>query len=311
MLITFSDSGRIARNNHEFYEDAFIALWSKHDSRKDGFERDRYSSLGKTEFLRLLAAFAISSYHRGDYDMRSSQFQRHFEAATRLSGISCAEEGFYRDLTVSMSLAVEDGPFIRFCHRSFQEYFSAIFICELNDTRTGQLIEEVSDRMETDNVLPMVLSINTEKNERTWVIPKMQTISETIGAVGIDVGQYARYAIAPAGSADNVSDTMHKMRILYQFEPNTAALRSAMDAAAHMRISVGTLTRRSPAKGGGIFERDRSNFLRLIAYLEKRYKHRSSALVELLGYPEEPEEHARAIASSQQLIEDRRGDPSA
>ena len=63
MLLTYSDAGRISRKKHEFYEDAFNALWSKHDARKQaGFEREKYTGLDKNEFMRLLSAFCASSY---------------------------------------------------------------------------------------------------------------------------------------------------------------------------------------------------------------------------------------------------------
>jgi hypothetical protein len=45
MLLTYSDSGRISNYRHEFFEDAFTALWSKHDGRKEGFERTKYTRL--------------------------------------------------------------------------------------------------------------------------------------------------------------------------------------------------------------------------------------------------------------------------
>jgi hypothetical protein len=100
-----------------------VALWSKHDLRKDGLERQRYSGLQKTEFLRLLSAFAISSYTAADYDMREAQIERHFKAAVQLSGVNCDEEGFLKDLTVSTSLAVYDGPYIRFLPSNFSRVF--------------------------------------------------------------------------------------------------------------------------------------------------------------------------------------------
>ena len=50
MLLTYSDAGHISHQKHEFFEDAFIALWSKHDSRKDGFQRQRYTGLQRTAF---------------------------------------------------------------------------------------------------------------------------------------------------------------------------------------------------------------------------------------------------------------------
>ena len=71
MLLTYSDAGRISRKKHEFYEDAFDALWSKHDARKQaGYEREKYSGLDKNEFMRLLSAFCASSYITEQFSMR-------------------------------------------------------------------------------------------------------------------------------------------------------------------------------------------------------------------------------------------------
>jgi hypothetical protein len=48
MLLTYSDAGRISSKEHEFYEDAFNALWNKHDARKQaGYEREKYTKLDK------------------------------------------------------------------------------------------------------------------------------------------------------------------------------------------------------------------------------------------------------------------------
>ncbi len=87
MLLTFSATGHIANSRHEFFEDAFAALWSKHDGLKPGFERHRYTGLQKNDFLRLVSAFAASSYNHGDFNMRETQIRRHFRAATQLSGL--------------------------------------------------------------------------------------------------------------------------------------------------------------------------------------------------------------------------------
>lgn len=282
MLLTFSDSGRVANDRHEFFEDAFTALWSKHDGRKDGFERHRHTGLQKNEFVRLLSAFAISSYSSGDYDMRPAQFHRHFLAAVRLSGLSCKEEEFLQDLTVSTSLAIQDGPYIRFCHLSFQEYFTAVFLSETDDSIVGRLIEDLSDRLETDNVLPLLLSINDEKIEKHWVVPKAQIITACIETANGDIDKYAHIVAGTEGTASDASIAMRQIRTLYHFEPSTGSLLSAYDAARDMKFSVKRLMQRSSPKNR-VFEHDRSNFLSLGARIIKKYEHRSSALQDLLS----------------------------
>jgi hypothetical protein len=284
MLLTYSDSGHISNKRHEFFEDAFTALWSKHDGRKDGFERHRYTGLQKYEFSKILSAFAISSYNSADYDMRPAQFHHHFKIATRLSGVTCKEDEFLKDITISTSLVIEEGPYIRFCHRAFHEYFSALFICEMSDySIAGRLMEEIADRLETDHVLPLVLSINDEKIEKHWVLPKMKSIAACVDKTKKDLDRYARVVVGEDKSEGDTSDAMAKIRILYQLDPEFEELRSTYDAARHMRTQV---ARMLGDDGSNCFERDRESFLHLNERLLSKYERRSSALDELLGCTE-------------------------
>jgi hypothetical protein len=287
MFLTFSDSGRISNDRHEFFEDAFLALWSKHDSRKGNFERDRYTGLQKNEFLRLLSAFSISSYAVADYDFRPAQFNRHFAAAARLTGITCREEDFEKDLITSTSLVIQDGPYIRFCHRSFQEYFSAIFLSEAGDSIVGDLIEELSDRIETDYVLDLLLSLNADKIERNWVIPKIRLISKFIDATKGDLHRFASVSAGAFAEKIDISSAMDKVRSLYKFDPATDKLRAAYDAFRHMDVSLVGLRKRPSSVGDLLFSQDKRNFLQMSDHLDKKYEHRASALKELLGNPRE------------------------
>ncbi len=192
-----------------------------------------------------------------------------------------------RDLTISTSLAVRDGPYVRFCHLSFQEYFSAVFVCETEDIFAERLIEEFSTRLETDSVLPLVLSMNDEKIEKHWVMPRVMTILDAIGTTGDDLRKYARMVSGESGTSDSVSVAMSKIRILYSFDPRSEALRSAFDAAQHMKISIRRLMGGSSSKAG-LFERDRANFVSLAARLKERYEQRSSALQDLLRHTAPP-----------------------
>ena len=110
VLLTYSDAGRISRKKHEFYEDAFNALWSKHDARKQaGFEREKYTGLDKNEFMRLLSAFCASSYINEHFSMREADVSFHLKNAKKLTDISAKEEDFVKDMTISTNLLILDG----------------------------------------------------------------------------------------------------------------------------------------------------------------------------------------------------------
>jgi hypothetical protein len=218
--------------------------------------------------------------------MRDAQVHHHFEQALRLSGVICSEEDFLRDLRESTSIAVDEGPYVRFCHRTFQEYFSALFIAEMSDYEIAErLIDEISDRLETDAVLPLVLSVNDEKIEKHWVLPKAKMISKFIASSKADLESYACTAVGAdkASAKTGISEAMNNIRILYKFDPPLDILESAYDAAQGMNIRVRNL----PLKRGvNVFDRDKKNFLDLVDRLIAKYERRSSALDQLLSQRE-------------------------
>jgi hypothetical protein len=177
MLLTYSDAGRISRKRHEFYEDAFNALWSKHDARKQaGYEREKYTGLDKNDFAALLSAFCASSYISEHFSMRETELNSHFNRAKQLTGISAKEDNFVKDMLTSTSLLVSEGNIYRFAHRSFQEYFCARYVLTLSDDDIRNGIEAVSSRYATDTVLDFLFSMNNERFETTWIIPRLETI---------------------------------------------------------------------------------------------------------------------------------------
>jgi hypothetical protein len=277
MLLTYSDAGHLSHQRHEFFEDAFMALWSKHDSRKDGFQRQRYTGLQRTDFQRLVSAFAASSYAAADYDMRESQVTRHFQAATLLSGVKCEVDDFINDLVVSTSLATHDGPFLRFCHRSFQEYLAAVFLRDVDDSAVEPLIEEFADRLETDNVLPLALSMNDEKVEKHWVLKRIQRIERVIAKMTLS--QYANLALQ-GGKYQDIKTQMDKIRVLYRFAVTTEEFLAGRDAMNDMRVSAKGIVEDS--HNMGIFADDKDGFMSLAQQLREKYSRKSSALRDLV-----------------------------
>jgi hypothetical protein len=87
MLLTFSEVGTISRSRHDFLEDAFSALWSRHDATKDAFYRPRRVDVTKSEFLSLVSAIAILSYAEEHFVMDESTIKRHVNTAVSICGL--------------------------------------------------------------------------------------------------------------------------------------------------------------------------------------------------------------------------------
>ena len=173
MLLTFGDVGKISKETHEFFEDAFNVVWMRHDSRKEGYERHRYTDLNRSEFLRIIAAFSISSYISQHFELRFDQLETHLENAKSITDIDIKTDDFIKDATISTSLLLKDGLYIRHIHKLFHEYFSAVFICHTDDSTANKLLHNIWFRQETDSVVSICLSIDQEKIERTFLNEKI------------------------------------------------------------------------------------------------------------------------------------------
>lgn len=222
MLITYADTGKISTKKHEFYEDVFNALWSKHDARKDGYERTRYTSLSKIDFLDITAAFAFLSYLDSKYIFRESEFEKYFDKARALTQKSISTEDFRLDLTVSTSLCVPEQDNLRFFHRSMQEYLSAYFISRSMDSSVRPFLDIISIKQETDTVLEMLLSMDSRRVERLFVSPALKDFLAKLGEAA-SAGERCEVYLRKGG-------TVWPIRRLFGIKPGRNELSEAIQS---------------------------------------------------------------------------------
>jgi hypothetical protein len=85
MLLTLRYFGRIAKDHHVFYEEAFETLVARHVAMKDGrFARQMHSTLKKDQLKELFSAFSAITYLKGALDFQHSELVLYF-TAVRLS----------------------------------------------------------------------------------------------------------------------------------------------------------------------------------------------------------------------------------
>ena len=297
MIITFSDSGRLSDTRHEFYEDAFNALWLRHDIRKERFERQKYTDLLKQDFLRLLNAFAAASYFESDIVMRGNQFTKHFRTASSITQIDTHEDHFRDDLLISTSLMVEDGNFVKFSHRTFQEYFASLFIVSLPTTDIAKAIDLIAARHETDQVLGFIFSISPEAIERHWILPRLDKVfEESKLRDNGNIVNYAKSSIldrirskSTDVRGDHVKWQIKSVEIfaivreLYDMKPSTHDLHAAFDASVDIASTIeGGSNRLSPLVEK-LWKADRGNFFSLRDDLKTKYNNSRAATKLLLG----------------------------
>ena len=177
MLLTFTQDADIPHKMHLFYENAFIALYQKHDATKVGFKRYFKSGLQLDEFKDVLAAFSLLTYIDTKFSFYEHEIYYYLRKSKDLSRYNdYVEDELFHDMLECTSILIKDGLIYSFTHRSFQEYFAAEFILNTNPQIRYKLLDHISIKAAEDNVFDLIYEKNRFALEDDFLIPYISDI---------------------------------------------------------------------------------------------------------------------------------------
>jgi hypothetical protein len=195
MLLTYGYSTDIPNKLSVFYNQAFEALFQRHDTMKGAYKRVRETSLDIQDFSKILSIFCIQTY-----DDRKIQFSKHdaliyLNKSKELVSIKFDSEAFLNDLLQSVCILIEDGLFITFSHRSFQEFFTALFITNSDSAMKLRLLNKYQSEILDDNVYKLCHELDSDFLEYEIIYPFLQHLMERLGIKkNIGVTHYTRFS---------------------------------------------------------------------------------------------------------------------
>ncbi|MCH9012104.1 MAG: hypothetical protein IIA68_03450 [Proteobacteria bacterium] len=194
MLLTYGQSADIPKKLSIFYNQAYEALFQRHDALKAGFQRDRLCGLDTQDFSRIFAAFCVQTYDRRLFQFSRSDALTFLTKAKKAVAIEVDSEQFLDDSLQSVCLLVEDGLFLVFAHRSFQEYFVAKFISEAAPEIQQRLIDRFYQNLAIDSVMHLLYELNVDLVERELLIPKLNEVFQKIGVTRkVGISHFLRF----------------------------------------------------------------------------------------------------------------------
>lgn len=174
MLMTFDNYAEIPEKLHLFYSNAFETLYSKHDATKSGYKRELHSKLTYDLFKRVFSYFCFITYAQGKIEFTHDELVNVLEK-TFISKVEFDVDEYVYDLVNSLCVLYRDGLNYKFTHRSFQEYFSAVFLKELSDETMKQmgiqLIKRDPYKVSHDDVFDMLYDMAEERFEQNILLP--------------------------------------------------------------------------------------------------------------------------------------------
>jgi NACHT domain len=188
MMLTYEEFSGVPDKVHVFYEQAFQTLFQRHDSLKGAFSRKIESGLDLEQFRRVLSAFCFVSYLSEQFSLLEYEALQNIRTAAELADVELDAEMYLTDLLVTVCILQRDGQHITFVHRSFQEYFTALFVVRHGRSlNIFDFVERLLVRQRPDNVLRLVQQLESEVIEQGWVLPTIKKLEPRINLQKPDI----------------------------------------------------------------------------------------------------------------------------
>lgn len=194
MLLTYGENAEIPSKLSIFYNQAYEALFHKHDANKELYSRKRLTSLDIQDFSKLFALFCLQTYEKRLFKMPRTQCIEFIEKSISILGLKIKPEDYLGDLLSAACLLIEDGLEITFSHRSFQEYFVALQISNSPPAIQEKLVERYWLNIHSDSVIHLLREINPDLVERALFVPRLEELFKGIGVTrGVGITHYVRF----------------------------------------------------------------------------------------------------------------------
>lgn len=182
MLLTFEEYAEVPEKMHIFYGQAFDTLFQKHDAQKDQFQRQIRTKLSRGDFRACFSVLCFLTYaqykfsftedHLIEFAKHAIDYMNHSKSDV-FSKIS--PEDFVLDLREAVCMLQVDGIKLTFVHRSFQEYFSALFAVNIHSDNIKDVVDALINRS-YDTAISMAFDINPNVMEKYWVLPTIDQL---------------------------------------------------------------------------------------------------------------------------------------
>ncbi|MBS0502947.1 MAG: hypothetical protein JSS55_03915, partial [Proteobacteria bacterium] len=181
MLLTFNEYHEIPSRVTVFYEQAFETLFRKHDTSKEGFFKRTFSSnLSSDRFRTLFSAFCYRTLAFNQVSFSDDSLRNHLRKSAEICEIDVNIDDYASDLVSSICMLMRDGLNLHFIHRSFQDYFAALYILRYRGPDTFEVYDRVITDFFISNIVEMAADIDLQTLEREWALPALKKIDGSI-----------------------------------------------------------------------------------------------------------------------------------
>lgn len=131
LFTSFNYKPTVPLKKHLFYRQVYDAIFESHDLAKgESFQHPKHSKLDIDDFekvLRFLGMHTLFELQKIEYT-KDELLKVLSKAKTKWRDLDFKESDFLRDLLTTVPLFLDDAGYVRWAHKSLQEYFCAQYI---------------------------------------------------------------------------------------------------------------------------------------------------------------------------------------
>ena len=181
MLMTYSSIGDIPGKMHIFYAKAFETMARLHDATKGAYKRPLHTGLEPEAFAKYFAEFCARTYRAEELEFTVKTFSEYMEKVIQHRGeeLKCSTRDFLLDLKDNLCIMYEEGEKYYFVHRSFQEYFAAVFFSEQMNDKLAMIADqfkELRQKSYHDKTFDMLYDMIPQKIDRFVFVPYLKDL---------------------------------------------------------------------------------------------------------------------------------------
>lgn len=144
-ILTYQSNADIPNKKNLFYRRVLQTLFSEHDSRtKLGYVRNKSSKLSQEQFEEILKSFSFLSFFESKFSFDRDYVNGKLKIIKEKKKVNFNTQYFINDLKQAIALWLEDGGILTFSHRSLQEYYTALFVKELDLQNKKKIYEKIT-----------------------------------------------------------------------------------------------------------------------------------------------------------------------
>lgn len=181
MLMTYASYGEVPAKRHIFYAKAYETMARLHDASKGAYVRPMHTGLTPEDFSIFFAEFCARTYRDEVLEFDERIFSDYMQKVIRHQRpkFFVTPRQFLLDLTDNLCLMYKEGERYYFIHRSFQEYFCAVFFSTQMDDQLGKIgdfFENQLHRQLGDRTFDMLYDMIPTRIDRYIFLPFLTSL---------------------------------------------------------------------------------------------------------------------------------------